>query len=338
MKKTLLSVVLAVASIVAFAQEPIKVLFVGNSYTAVNDLPGMVDSVSRSAGFLGSYQSNTPGGTTFSQHCTNESMSMIEQGCWDYVVLQEQSQLPSFPQSQVENQCFPYAARLVEAIRRYNEHAVPMFYMTWGRKDGDQQNARYYSVLGTYEGMDSMLYMRYMYMAEANEASVCPVGRVWRYIRTNYPDIELYQTDGSHPSFAGSYAAACSFFTLFFNQDPRQVTYKGSLDEHTAQLIREVVKDVVYDHYAYWMDPAHEEWGDTPEGIDDVDVDGIAIYPNPTTGKVNIDADFEICDMAGKVMVKGIGVADISNLSAGVYVVRIYNNGIFAGAKKLMKL
>ena len=141
--------------------DAVRVLFIGNSYTSVNDLPSMLCLISISAGKPYSYSTehaNTPGGATFEDHCTNRSMQLIQQGGWTYVVLQEQSQLPSFPINQVERECFPYAERLVDSVYAYNPCAVPMFYMTWGRENGDQQNAQYFAPLGTYEGMDSLLY------------------------------------------------------------------------------------------------------------------------------------------------------------------------------------
>ena len=238
----------------SFAQP--RVLFIGNSYTEVNNLPQMTADVARSMGFEMTYSSNTPGGCTFSQHCTNQSMALIRQGGWDFVVLQEQSQLPSFPQSQVEDEVLPYAAQLVQAVYASSPCAEPMFYMTWGRRDGDTQNARYFPVLGSYEGMDSMLCLRYLYMAETNDASVCPVGRVWRHLREEHPDIELYQSDGSHPSIAGTYASACAFAVMFFHGNPEDILFVPSgLPDADATIIREAVHDVVYSHDQRWHRP-----------------------------------------------------------------------------------
>lgn len=236
----------------AQAQQSKHVLFIGNSYTQVNNLPQMVANVASSIGDTLYYEENTPGGCTFSQHCTNQSMTLIQQGGWDAVVLQEQSQLPSFPQSQVENECFPYAQRLVDSIYAHGWCTEPMFYMTWGRKNGDQQNAQFFSPLATYEGMDSLLYERYRQMASDNDASVCPVGRVWRRLRENYRTIELYQSDGSHPSVAGSYAAACAFYTMLFARNPEEITFDAGLDVDVAQSIRGVVRSVVYDSLPSW--------------------------------------------------------------------------------------
>lgn len=241
-----------------FAQDSKRVLFIGNSYTEVNNLPQMVANVAQSMGDAVVYSSNTPGGCTFMQHCTNQSMNLIRQGNWDVVVLQEQSQYPSFPQSQVEAEVFPYAQRLVDSVYAHSPCAEPMFYMTWGRKNGDADNAVFFPVLGTYEGMDSMLCLRYTYMAHAYDAALCPVGRVWRYIRQNHSGLELYQSDGSHPSLAGTYAAACAFYVMLFHRDPALIPFDGGLESNTAQIIRAAVRTVVYEHLSDWQRPKPE--------------------------------------------------------------------------------
>ena len=271
MKQRVALILMLLFSATAVAQEELHVLFVGNSYTSVNDLPQMVVQVAESMGDVVVVASNTPGGCTFSQHCLNQSMALIRQGGWDVVVLQEQSQYPSFPQSQVEQEVFPYAAQLVDSVYACNPCAEPMFYMTWGRRNGDAQNAQFFPVLGTYEGMDSMLALRYSQMATDNDASLCPVGRVWRYIRTHYPDIELYAADGSHPSMAGTYAAACAFYVMFFQKDPINVNYSADLPDAVAHRIRMAVHDVVYASIGEWQRAK-------PQAVVEVDtVDGLTI-------------------------------------------------------------
>jgi len=232
--------------------QPIRVLFVGNSYTAVNNLPSLFQSIAASTGDEVQTNSNTPGGCTFQLHCSNQSASLIQQGGWDYVVLQEQSQLPAFPLSQVQSDCFPYAAQLNGMIEQYNPCAETVFYMTWGRKYGDQDNAAFFPPLATYEGMDSLLYERYMYMTQQNNSIVSPVGRVWRYIRTNHPEIDLYSSDNSHPSVAGSYAAACAFYTTILRKDPTHITEFCGLNQNVAQIIQNAVKTVVFDQPSTW--------------------------------------------------------------------------------------
>jgi hypothetical protein len=91
-----------------------------------------------------------------------------------------------------------------------------------------------------------------MYMAEANNAVISPVGAVWRYIRQNFPLIELYNADGSHPSEAGSYAAACCFYTAIFKKDPTQIPYNFTLNTSDAAQIKSAAKLVVFDSLSTW--------------------------------------------------------------------------------------
>ena len=60
-KSLLLTWILALFAGSIFAQEHPRVLFVGNSYTSVNDLPGMVAHIAQSMGDEMTYASNTPG-------------------------------------------------------------------------------------------------------------------------------------------------------------------------------------------------------------------------------------------------------------------------------------
>lgn len=255
MKKTITFTLFWAFCQLAVAQSNINVLFIGNSYTDVNNLPAIIQQMGYSTGDTMTYQANLPGGCNFAQHCTNNSMTLIRQGGWDAVVLQEQSQNPSFPDSQVEVECLPFAARLVDSVYANNPCANPVFYMTWGRKNGDARNGAIFPPIATYNGMDSLLALRYMMMKDSNDASVSPVGKVWHYIRDSFPSIELYQADESHPSMEGSYAAACSFYAVLFGKDPTGISYTASLDAATASTIRLVAKKVVYDSLSKWLRP-----------------------------------------------------------------------------------
>ena len=142
------------------------------------------------------YDSNTPGGYTFQGHSTNAtSLSKIAFGNWDYVFLQEQSQIPSFPPSQVATDCFPYASILVDSILSSNPCAEPVFFMTWGRENGDQSNCANYPPLCTYDGMQARLRESYLQLSIDNNCTVSPVGAAWKYVRDQYPSIGLYTTD-----------------------------------------------------------------------------------------------------------------------------------------------
>lgn len=329
-KKQILTLVMVLFAIVlgTNAQEP-KVLFIGNSYTEYNNLPEVLKMLANSNGDSLKYVSNTPGGCTFQQHLFNQSASYIRQGDWDYVVLQEQSQIPSFPDNDFYNICYPYAQQLCQMINQYCSDAQTVFYMTWGRKYGDQQNCQIFPPLCTYEGMDSLLYLRYMIMAEDNDAWVSPVGALWHYIRDNHPDIDLYGSDGSHPSAAGTYAAACSFYALIYGKTPLNSPYTFSLSDQVAKTIQKAAETVVYDSLSKWR-----FGGGETSIIRQTEENDIHIKPNPAGDAVTVISDESISEiniysvdgrLVDKRKVDGLSEVqlNVSMLKAGCYMMQV---------------
>lgn len=254
LKRIILTVfiILGVNSI-ANAGDTLRVLFIGNSYTYVNDLPTLIGNMATASGDYLITASSTPGGNSLQQHSTNSTtLSLIAQGNWDYVVLQEQSQIPSFPDGQVDFMFFPYAKKLDSTIKATNTCAKTVFYMTWGRKNGDAGNCASFPPVCTYIGMDSLLQLRYTIAADSNNALLCPVAKVWRSLRTNNPSIELYNADESHPSINGSFAAACSFYSIFFKKNPALVSYNAGIPIADATIIKNTAKSIVYDSVRSW--------------------------------------------------------------------------------------
>lgn len=329
--RIILMAVFALLSLQVRAQQSIRVFFAGNSYTLVNDLPRMVADIAQSLGDEMTYASNTPGGCTFEMHCSNATMYNICQGGWDFVVLQEQSQLPAFPIEMVEEMVFPFAAQLVDSIYTFNPYGEAMFFMTWGRKNGDTEYGGEYPMMSTYEGMDSLLYNRYMYMGEANDASVCPVGRLWHHLRDTHSEIELYTPDESHPSLAGSYAAACAFYTMLFGRDPDSITYDAGLGMKTAGLIRQATREVVFDSLWKWKRPVPNALSLVPEQC------AVKLWPNPASGRFTIEvkeaATMEVIDVQGRCIAKhslnsGVNQIDLGEASEGLYFIKLGNGEV----------
>ena len=236
----------------SFAQTK-NVLFLGNSYTGVNNLPLLTYNLALSLGDTINYDSNTPGGYTYEGHSTNAtSLAKISQGNWDFVVLQEQSQKPSFPPSQVATEVYPYAQILVDSIKSTNACAEALFYMTWGRKNGDAGNCASYPPLCTYDGMQGRLRESYMEMSVDNDCSVSPVGAAWKYVRDNYSTIELYSADESHPSINGSYLAACVHYASIYRESPVGASFISTVTPIDAAILQEAAELVVLDSLSTW--------------------------------------------------------------------------------------
>ncbi|HZG01409.1 MAG TPA: PKD domain-containing protein [Chitinophagales bacterium] len=228
----------------AVAQPQIRhVLFLGNSYIYTNSMPQLLANMATSTGDTLIHDSHTPGGYSLWNHFNDTiSTNKVKDGGWDYVVVQEQSQLPSF-----DTYDFYYASYFNDLTNVHNPCARTLYYMTWGRQNGDALNCDMFPWVCTYEGMDSMLALRYMEMAAANDAEVSPVGKVWKHIRQNFPSINLYQSDGSHPSLAGSYLVACCFYTSIFKKNPELIAFNSALSALEATTIRQATKAILFD-------------------------------------------------------------------------------------------
>ncbi|MFN0200391.1 MAG: PKD domain-containing protein [Bacteroidia bacterium] len=251
-KFILLLLLLACAFQFATAQAK-KILFLGNSYTGVNNLPKILYDLAVAKGDTLMYDSNTPGGYTFNGHSTNAtSLAKINAQIWDFVVLQEQSQLPSFPPSQVATEVYPYANVLDSLIHAHSPCAQTVFYMTWGRKYGDQQNCASYPVVCTFEGMQMRLRHSYVQMADDNQALVAPAGMAWRASRLADSTINLWVGDNSHPSIHGSYLTACVFYATLFKKTPVGLDSLVGITTNQAKFLQNIAAATVFDSLSVW--------------------------------------------------------------------------------------
>ena len=261
----------------SIAQPPTKVraLFLGNSYVSVNNLPLLIKNVASSVGDTLIYNDNSPGGYTFNDHLNNQvSLDLMADPQWDYVIIQQQSVLGAAvcnePSIIAPNSFWPSNIQSVQDLKVGidQEGAIPMLYMTWGRKNGEPSLCAQFPKAGyycTYKGMDSLLQQNYMQMGGPNmsyneQLPLAAVGAVWRYVRTNHPEIELYDSDGSHPSVAGSYLAACTFYNTLFRKSPLGITYNPGLSNTVASNIRLAVNQIIHSNLKKWnvgfYDPA----------------------------------------------------------------------------------
>jgi len=233
------------------AQAQTSVLFIGNSYTYVNDLPGMLGQIALSLGDTVTVGSSAPGGYTLFQHSTHgPTLTAIQSRSWDFVVMQEQSQLGALPPEVTTTELG--AVSLMEDIGSNYECSMPVFYMTWGRENGDAQNCASFPFMCTYDGMQQGLQDNYVSLANWYDAWTAPVGAAWKVVRDTQPSIDLYDADGSHPSVAGTYLAACVFYCTLFQESCVDATFNSSLDAGTAAILRSIASATVLDEPETW--------------------------------------------------------------------------------------
>jgi len=199
----LLSTVLLATGICSgAAKEPLSVLFIGNSYTAGNNLPALVAALADAAGERKiKTDRSVHGGFTFQKHFEKgEAVEKIRRRKWDVVVLQEQSQMPCVDPELMHR----FARKLHAEIDK--QGAKTVFFLTWARRH----------IPLMQEGLNSA----YFAIAEQLDAEVAPVGMAWKNALAADAQLVLHRDDRSHPNPAGSYLAACVFYATLLQKSP----------------------------------------------------------------------------------------------------------------------
>jgi hypothetical protein len=187
---------------------PLRVLFIGNSYTYFNNAPEIFAELSRAA--LPERQVETrmvavPGETLLALWERSEARQALVSSRWDYVVIQDQSLLGEGLRDGkfVVNSpsLLHWGVRLFDGeIRATGARTVVL--QTWARR--------------TEAGHQPDLDYAYDSVAREIKAILAPVGRVWERVRKDDPEVNLYSSDGSHPSSVGSYVLACTLLSVLF--------------------------------------------------------------------------------------------------------------------------
>ncbi len=219
-----------------------NILFVGNSYTYYNDMPAILTALAKSAGIEVNTKSIVKGGATLQWHLTaNENGDVVpfnelRSSSYDFVVIQEQSDRPA-----IDPKAFLDSVKLLcDEAKKCG--ATPVFYSTWAKKEG-HENLKKYSM--TRPEMADRLASSYRLAAEESEGLLAPVGKAFMALSESHPEIELYNPDGSHPSYAGSYLAAIILFAAIFEEAPEKCTFAGELDEKIADILKKAARDAV---------------------------------------------------------------------------------------------
>jgi hypothetical protein len=217
--------------------QPVRILFIGNSFTARNDLPGMLAQLALApdgSGHAIQHQLIQRGGASLRMHLNKgAAAAAIADGEFNYVVLQEQSTLP------IKN-----ATRMHESVREFHAliraaSARTVLYMTWARltapADAQQQIADAYTSIGKEIG-----------------AIVVPAGLAWRAFLAKHEEPVLHDADKSHPTLAGTYLAACTFHATLFGGPPVGEVQgaEGKIDPVHRAVLRAVASEVAISYKA----------------------------------------------------------------------------------------
>lgn len=180
----------------------LHILFIGNSLTARNDLSSMVRILIPTSEV---YTLTVPGASLNVHTSNSATRSLIREGKWTHVVLQEQSDKLSFADRGFERiHVWPAAKLLASDVASIN--ATLVWYETpahvGGNYVGDSFRAMQGRVAAGYASLNAAV--------GYGNSKIAPVGRAFG-MASNATRPKLF-TDSVHPSKAGSYLAALVFY------------------------------------------------------------------------------------------------------------------------------
>ena len=222
-----------------------RVLFIGNSYTSVNDLPHMLTTLAAAGKHPLTVDMMAVGGATLAQHLQTPAIGdRLAAQQWNFVVLQEQSVVPAVATARSVGM-YPAVRELVSTIRARG--AKPILLLTWGRRDGLPEEGYH-----DYRTMQSEITAGYLAIADELQVIVAPVGVAWMTAVREDPGLALWLADGSHPSVAGSFLAACTLYATIYHQSPVGLPAPAGLTDELARRLEGFAAGTVLGNPGMW--------------------------------------------------------------------------------------
>ncbi|MGO8837022.1 MAG: DUF4886 domain-containing protein [Limisphaerales bacterium] len=229
-----------------------RVLFIGNSYTSVNNLPQIFHDVAACMGHAPSeIKAVTPGGATLYQHFNSpDTLKLIDEGNWDIVVLQAQSQEAAMSEQfpNMRDHFLKGAAGLYDRIKAGSPHAKIIFYQTWARHADYWNDPKADQRIGNNPA-DMQARIRKWHQNAAAQKSgflIAPVGDAWELNYKNPNAIRLHVGDNSHPAFNGSYLAALVIYGTIYHPPNLNVRYHGNLNSAETLYLQTIAMQVTH--------------------------------------------------------------------------------------------
>ncbi len=113
--------------------------------------------------------------------------------------------------------------------------------MTWSPKNGVESDL----LKLDRKEVQSMLAENDVSIAGELDDLLIPAGVAFMRCAGPYPEVELWNENGQHPSPEGTYLAACATFAAFFQESPEGCPYTADLNADTAAKLQGIATDLV---------------------------------------------------------------------------------------------
>lgn len=206
-----------------------ELLFIGNSHSAANGLPGLVATLIETADPNKKVNTvNAPGINFLAERINDgETLALLQSRKWSHVFLQAQKYsstgLYSYPTTAAE-----------EWIRRVKrQQALPILFPEWPRRGNYEEGQRVHEL--------------HLYIASQEPACVAPVGLVWDKMIATYPNVDLHAVDGNHSNLKGALLTAFVFYQILTKQSSADLPYVSQINvsENLQKQMREVASAVI---------------------------------------------------------------------------------------------
>ncbi len=220
-------VLLGILAATALPAAPLRVLFLGNSLTGVNDVPALVQAMARLQGVDLQYTALAPGGYALEDHWRDGQQRHLETGNYHVLVMQQGPSTLADSQANLREWTVAWAAQ----ARRFGTR--PALYMVW-------------PVRGQANGF-ALVAQSYRNAAIAADAALFPAGEAWQQALRANPAPTLYQSDDLHATGAGSFLAAMVIARGLVGLDPARVpttVHDITISETTLTVFRAAVQAI----------------------------------------------------------------------------------------------
>jgi len=236
----------------------LKVLFIGSSYLAVNDLPGIFAGMAEAAGrqvFLARRVQSGYYLDFFAQD--GFTAQAIRDQKWDYVVLSGGCQTAAYPNTHhlIRNDWghhdpYPALGELNRKVKQNHPGTVLVYIMPWAFEDGMTWVP---GQTDDYFAMQEKIRVNALAWSDSLDLVVAPVGMAWKEVMAwNIPEHYLHMNDWNHPSPRGSFLSAATVFATIFRESAEAVDFRWVLNETDAEAFRKVGSEIVLDSLALW--------------------------------------------------------------------------------------
>jgi Tol biopolymer transport system component len=211
------------------------ILFIGNSHTFMNDLPGMFAGLARSAGREIRVDSSAVGGYSLEQHAWDRrTQEKLEGDGWDFVVLQERTGI-LMVESTRNAQMAPAVEALEEKIR--TQGAQTVLVVMWASTEAVDEAG-----LAHFASEQAQVTAALQQMVQGLKLLLAPVGPAWERSLRQRPELALWGNDNHHASRAGTYLMACVLYATIYQQSPIGLSFTAGLPEETALFLQEIAE------------------------------------------------------------------------------------------------